>query len=719
MTITRGKSLRARYTFWTFLSTGLLSSFFLLSFAFLSYQMFLNDYEREMESRMEIAAASLASMIARTDSLGMTQQANSLLVTEGVCGVTICDVNNHPLIQKGQTTGFLLQRPILHNSEQIGTIQVTFSNAPIKNKIRTLVILGGFISCIGVPLTAVLMWFVSGQQLQDIHTLAKEVQKIGDLESDNINLSGTERNDEIGLLARALTVRNDAIRESKKQEQLLYHAIDQSHDSVVITDFKGNIEYVNPAFSRITGYSSEESLGLNPRMLQSGKHPKKFYDAMWKNLTQGKSWQGLIINKRKNGEEYQEEATISPVIDHTGTIHHFVAMKRDVTQEVILERKLARAEKMQAIGLLAGGVAHDLNNILAGVVGYPELLLLGLPKDSNIRKPLEAILESGQKAATVVADLLTVARGVAATKTAHNLHTLVCEYLDSLECHNLKSLYPQITFKLQLDAKQKAINCSSVHIQKCLMNLATNAAESIKGKGIVRISSSNKTILNQEKSAESLKDGEYVVLSVQDTGTGISPKDLDHIFEPFYTRKIMGRSGTGLGLAVVWNTVHDHNGKIHVESSGEGTVFRLYFPVLGEHQILQDTGHVSRDITGNGEHILVIDDEPQLRDIAGSMLQTLGYKVDSVSSGELAIEFVRKSPVDLLVIDMLMEPGINGQKTYEEIIKIRPDQKAIITSGFSLSKDVKLTLKQGAEKFINKPYTLEQLGEAVKEILHA
>jgi CheY-like chemotaxis protein len=179
----------------------------------------------------------------------------------------------------------------------------------------------------------------------------------------------------------------------------------------------------------------------------------------------------------------------------------------------------------------------------------------------------------------------------------------------------------------------------------------------------------------------------------------------------------MGRSGTGLGLAVVWNTVHDHNGKIHVESSNGGTSFHLYFPVITEQESVQDTDSKNCDITGNGEHILIIDDEPQLRDIAGSMLQSLGYKVDTVSSGELAIEFVQHSPVDLLVIDMVMEPGINGQKTYEEIIKLYPAQKAIITSGFSLSKDVKLTLKQGAEKFINKPYTLKQLGETVKEIL--
>jgi PAS domain S-box-containing protein len=718
MPFSHGKSLRTKCALWTFLATGVLTCIVLASYAFLSYRMFLHDYEHEIASRMEIAAASLESMIARTDYIGMTQQANSLLITESVIGVAIKDVNKHPLIQKGHLNGSLMERSISHGSEQLGSIEVTFSNTIIKAKIYSLVILGGVIALIGVSLAAVLMWFVSGRQLQDIVSLSGEVQKIGSLESENINLTGMNRQDEVGHLARALAERNDAIRESKKQEQLLYHAINQSHDSVVITDANGVIEYVNPSFSRITGYSYKEAFGQNPKILQSGKHPEQFYKVMWQHLTKGKSWKGLIINKRKNGEEYQEEATISPVIDDNGTIHHFVAMKRDVTQEVVLERKLGRAEKMQAIGLMAGGVAHDLNNILAGVVGYPELLLLELPEDSSLRKPIKEILESGKRAATVVADLLTVARGVAATKTVCNLHNMIREYTNSPECHKLMAIHPKVRIVVQLYAKQKNINCSSVHIKKCLMNLVTNAAESINGEGTIHISSRNKAVHNKDELTKELQCGDYIMLTVQDSGSGISTEDLDHIFEPFYTKKVMGLSGTGLGLAVVWNTVHDHNGRITVESSSTGTSFHLYFPVVAEHEILQGIDTISNNIFGNGEHILVIDDEPQLRDIASRMLQNLNYKVDSVCSGELAFEFVKENPVDLLIIDMLMEPGINGRETYENIKNLYPDQQAIITSGFSQSEDVILSLKLGANKFINKPYTLEQLGEAVKEILH-
>jgi len=211
---------------------------------------------------------------------------------------------------------------------------------------------------------------------------------------------------------------------------------------------------------------------------------------------------------------------------------------------------------------------------------------------------------------------------------------------------------------------------------------------------------------------------EHVVLTVTDTGTGIPQEDIDRIFEPFYTKKVMGRNGTGLGLAVVWNTVEDHDGKIFVASSEKGTRFQLYFPASQEKKssvpIKEDK---PEELTGNNEHLLVVDDEPVLRDIACQMLQTLGYSVDSVSSGELAIKFTQETPVDLIVIDMLMEPGINGRETYEEILKITPGQKAIIVSGFSESDEVKAALQLGAGGFIKKPYSMDQLGRLVKETL--
>ena len=711
------QSLRFQFALWTFLATGLLIGLVLFAYAALSYQLFISDYEQEIENRMEIVASSLETMLKKTDYMGMVNQANSMLVTQGMVGVRILDVNRNPLFQKGSTQGFFLQQPITHKRQQIGVIQVTFSNGPIKKKVKSLSLLGLLIACIGVPFAALLIWFISGRQLQDILALAREIHQLGDIDGENIDLTGMARQDEIGHLARSLAERNDAIRESKKQDQLLYHAIDQSHDSVVITDADSTIEYVNPAFSRITGYARSEAIGRNPRILQSGKHPRKFYEVMWETLTRGETWKGLIINRRKNGEEYQEEATITPVIDRFGNTHHFVAMKRDVTQEVVLERKLARAEKMQAIGLMASGVAHDLNNILSGIVSYPELILLQLPEDSNLRGQVLAIHESGKRAATVVADLLTVARGAAAEWEVHDLNRMVREYLDSPEGVKLKALYPHISRQENLDATDPFISCSQTHIKKCLMNLVTNAAEAIGDQGMIRIETSNRYLVPEERE-QGLPEGEYVVLTVADNGPGISETDLEHIFEPFYTRKMMGRSGTGLGLTVVWNTVQDHGGRIQVESSGGGTVFQLYLPVVaGKNRSAAQDDDATVNLNGNQEHLLVVDDEPQLRDIAAQILEGLNYRVDLVESGEQAVAFIKKQPVDLVLIDMLMEPGMNGRQTYEEIVRRRPGQKAIIVSGFSESYDAKVALNLGAKEFLKKPYSMEQLGMAVKESL--
>ena len=675
--------------------------------------MFLHDYKLEVGSRMEIAAASLESMVKNTDYVGMMRQANSLLITQGVVGVKILDGNQQPLIQKGDSLGFFLQQAITHDNEQIGSIQVTFSNAPIKDKIKALVMLGGFTLLIGVPLAAVLMWFVSGKQTKDILTLSLEVQKLGDIESENINLTGINRQDEIGYLARALAERNDTIRESKRLEQLLFHAINQSHDSIVITDSDARIEFVNPAFSRITGYSFSEAIGQNPSLLQSGKHPARFYEVMWKRLTKGKTWKGLITNKRKNGEEYHEEVTITPVIDDQKNIHHYVAMKRDVTQEIVLKRKLSRAEKMEAIGLMAGGVAHDLNNILSGITGYPELLLMDLAPDSKLRRPIEAIQESAKRAATVVDDLLTVARGVAAVREVHDLNSLIQEYLDSPEFNNLKSLYPNIIYRQQFDADHASISCSPVHIKKCLMNLVTNATEALSDEGMILISTQNQYTY---RTAGDIKEGDYVVLTVQDTGPGIPETDLEHIFEPFYTKKVMGRSGSGLGLAIVWNTVTEHKAFIRVASNNSGTSFTLYFPLCHKKASRKKAASDIATLKGNGS-ILVVDDEEQQRDIASQMLTILGYSVNTVASGEEAVAYCRKTSVDLLILDMLMEPGINGLQTYQQIIKTNPSQKAIVASGFSESNNVIDAKTLGVGSFIKKPYSIEQLGVAVQKEL--
>ncbi|NPE31380.1 ABC transporter substrate-binding protein [Methanococcoides sp. SA1] len=653
-------------------------------------------------------------------------------------------------------------------------------------------------------------------------------------------------------LARELITR----KQIEEQLRKLSEAVEQSHNTIVISDLDGNIEYVNPAFSRVTGYTSEEAIGQNPRILQSGYHDDDFYRVMWDTLTHNGMWQGEICNKRKDGSLYWEFATISTVKDVTGETTHYVAVKedisdrkkaesdrlehynrlitfmetipdalfvkdgtghwlltnqvarelfqvekfpwqgktdkelgldrpdfreahdactlsdelawkkmtisvdfeeisgadglvhtyevrkmpifgpnkerqalviigRDITNSINAEKEkeeltkqLHRAKRLESIGLMAGGVAHDLNNILAGITGYPELMLYDLPPDSKLRKPIQAIQESGTRAATVVADLLTVARGVASAKNQQNLNLLIQEYLVSPECIELKSIHPNVTYRYPVEAKQATILCSQVHVRKCLMNLVTNASEAIVDKGTVSISTHNEIIDDDGGGKVACNAGEYVVLSVQDDGPGILENDLEHIFEPFYTRKKMGRSGTGLGLTVVWNTMQDHDGRVLVESSDKGTCFKLYFPVIKEeHSELIDSNS-EEHLTCCNESILVVDDEPQLRDVASQMLQHLGYNVDSVCSGEMAIKFINENPRDLILIDMLMEPGMNGLQTYKEILKLCPDQKAVIASGFSMSDDIKETLKLGAGAFIKKPYSMEKLGLAVKEVLH-
>ncbi|MGD8266991.1 MAG: response regulator [Desulfobacterales bacterium] len=405
-----------------------------------------------------------------------------------------------------------------------------------------------------------------------------------------------------------------------------------------------------------------------------------------------------------------------------------VIANREMAQEIkerqqaekalrVSEEMLARSEKMKALGLLAGGVAHDLNNVLAGIVSYPDLLLLDLPQDSNLRKPIETIKESGHRAAAIVQDLLTIARGVATTKQSLHLNDIVREYLASPEFAKLQKFYPAVSIQTDLDKELLNISGSQVHIGKVLMNLVSNAAEAIEGLGHVRISTRNVYVDQPLSGYDHVNVGEYAVLSVSDDGPGISSDDLKRIFEPFYTKKIMGRSGTGLGLAVVWNVVQDHKGYIDVATDAQATTFKLYLPITREPLSRRPLSMRIMDYQGEGESILVVDDVPSQREITSKMLDTLGYKTETASSGEEAVEFLKTRSVDLVLLDMIMDPGINGRETYTRIIKMHPHQKALLVSGFAETGEVKAAQELGAGPYIRKPITLEKIGCAVKEAL--
>ncbi|TET25128.1 MAG: response regulator, partial [Candidatus Aminicenantes bacterium] len=337
------------------------------------------------------------------------------------------------------------------------------------------------------------------------------------------------------------------------------------------------------------------------------------------------------------------------------------------------------------------------------------------PEDSPLRKPILTIQKSGEKAAAIVQDLLTLARRGVAVTEVEDLNHIISEYIKSPEHEKLKSFHPNVQLKTNLEADLLNILGSPAHLSKTIMNLVSNAAEAMPDGGTISISTENRYIDEPIRGYDSVEEGDYVILTVSDTGVGISPGGMERIFEPFYTKKVMGRSGTGLGMAVVWGTVKDHKGYIDVQSAeGKGTTFTLYFPVTRK-EVAKDKYLVSiEDYMGKGESILVVDDVEEQREIASRILKKLGYSVTSFSSGEEAVDYMKDNSANLLLLDMIMDPGIDGLETYKRILEFHPDQKAIIVSGFSETERVKEAQRLGAGAYVKKPYLLEKIGLAFR-----
>ncbi len=489
-------------------------------------------------------------------------------------------------------------------------------------------------------------------------------------------------------------------------------------------DEKGELTFVNIISFDLFGYSEDDiKKGLNALELVAPEDRDMVRDNIQRVLNRKKPTGTEFTIIRKDGSTFPALIYSNPIMkkDQILGLRGIITDLTDIknTQDTLLksEKKLFRSKKMESLGLMAGAIAHDLNNILSGIVSYPELLLMDLPEDSPLRKPIETIHESGERAAKVVADLVTVARGVAATGEVKNLNVLIEDYFNSVEHIKLKKKYPAITFKTQLAPDLLNINCTPTHIEKCLINLISNASDAINANGNVIISTKNTYLDEPLDGYEEVLMGKYALLTVSDDGTGISTIDLERIFEPFYTKKVMGKSGTGLGLTIVWNTIQDHNGFINVKSEEKGTSFELYFPGTRKKVAPEEKDVPLEKYLGNGENILIVDDEKRQREITGEMLTRLQYSPKAVSNGKEAIKYLKSNPVDLVVLDMIMPKGLSGRETYERILEIHSSQKAIITSGFALTEDIKIAQELGAGKYIKKPYTLEKIGLAIKEEL--
>jgi signal transduction histidine kinase len=384
-----------------------------------------------------------------------------------------------------------------------------------------------------------------------------------------------------------------------------------------------------------------------------------------------------------------------------------------------LEQRLVRAEQMEMIGTLAGGVAHDLNNILTGLLGYPDLLLMKLDKDSPLRRPVEVIRQSGQQAAAIVQDLLTLARRGVREEKVVSLNDLIRQYVAGVQHRELVDRHLEVAFALELEDDLLHVRGSAVHLEKVVANLVGNAFEACAGAGHVVVRTVNVTIESPVTGFEVIPDGDWVVISVQDDGVGMAPEEVRRIFEPFFSKKQLGRSGTGLGMAVVWGSVKDHGGHFDVESApGGGTRVRVYLPACRE--ALSESMATAVPATGGTETVLVVDDVEIQREIASEILVPLGYSVHAVASGEQALEWFRDGgEADLVVLDMIMDPGIDGLETYRRIVAEKPGQKALISSGFSETERVREALALGAGGYLKKPYTVAGLAQLVREVLDA
>ncbi len=502
-----------------------------------------------------------------------------------------------------------------------------------------------------------------------------------------------------------------------------YRMITELANDGILVIQKGQVIFSNPACDNffdmpINGMSTEKLLGF------IDNKDKAIVIDYYQQLRATEVFPEVVTIRLQRPDGVQKIVEFKASIVHYTGKPAILAVARDVTQRVLEEKalrdseeKISRLKKMESLGLLAGGVAHDLNNVLSGIVSYPDLLLMELGEESALRQPIMTMKKSGQRATAIVQDLLTIARGVAVEKQPLSVNTAVYNFMLSAEFKKLKEHHSDVTVTFDLDKDLMNIIGSAIHLDKVVMNLVSNAAEAIDGKGEVRISTMNRQVDRPIKGYQDVTAGTYAVLTIKDNGPGIIPEELKRIFEPFYTKKVMGRSGTGLGLAVVWNVVQDHGGYINISSDGNGTCFDLYFPVTHEALEKEVADIDINNLYGHGEAVLVVDDMASQREITCRMLQKLGYRAHAVGSGEAAVEYIKAHPVELLLLDMIMDPGIDGLETYRRIKQIHPHQKAILLSGFAETDRVRESLALGAARYLKKPVLFAILGKAVKEVL--
>ncbi len=527
-----------------------------------------------------------------------------------------------------------------------------------------------------------------------------------------LSLAAWEENDATFFcgIVRDVTER----KEAEEERSRLVTAVQQATESIIITDKDGIIQYVNPAFERITGYTYHEAVGQNPRMLQSGKHDATFYTNLWNTISVGQVWKGHIINKRKNGSLFEEDMTISPIRDESGNIFSYVAVKYDVTHEIQLENQLRQAQKMEAIGTLAGGIAHDFNNILFAMLGYVEILKEMAPQDSPMLDYLQQIRKAGIRAKDLVRQILTFSRQSEQQRQRVIVSPIVKESLKLLR----SSLPTTIDIHENIFSDTTQIMATPTQVQQIVMNLCTNAGYVMRGGGSLTVELLEVDISTEFAALHDLKPGKFLKLSVSDTGGGIHPEILDRIFDPFFTTKPPGE-GTGMGLAMVHGIVKNHGGTITVNSVlDHGTTFDVYLPAIMDPSQLPIATAVPSLPKGEG-HILLVDDDEMVINVEKVLLEDLGYQVTAATNGQEALEIFSTNPTqfDLVLTDMTM-PKMTGDQLARELIGISPQVPILLTTGFNETRNEDQLKNIGIRALLMKPIEQRELANTLHAIFH-
>jgi PAS domain S-box-containing protein len=513
----------------------------------------------------------------------------------------------------------------------------------------------------------------------------------------------------------------EALRTSEARLRQLSQAIEQSPVSIIITDTAGVIQYVNPKCIEVTGYTLEEVRGQTPRLLKSGHTRPEEYQRLWATIIAGGEWEGEFHNKKKNGDYFWEAAKISPIIDEAGNITHFLAVKEDITArkeaEVHLRRmeeRIRQSEKMEAVGQLAGGIAHDFNNVLGGIIGFTDISLNYVEKDSMLERNLLKVLKAADRAKHLVKQILAFSRQGNPQKTITSIRPIIQEVLDLLS----SSIPSSVIIHAELDQTTKPVAADSTQIHQALLNLATNAVQAMNRKGTltVKLWESNLTTPIHCQSSD-LAPGIYTVIEISDTGCGMDAATLSKAFEPFFTTKPVGE-GTGMGLSVVLGIVQSHGGDIQVESEvGRGTTVRIFLPAA-EDLASRSADQTTRITSTGSERILFVDDEPSLVDMAENILTSLGYTVYGFSDSVKAMEFLeeKNDVIDILITDQTM-PVVTGIEIVKKALQIRHGLPVILCTGFSTEVDQESISTLGISLLLMKPYGAHEISKAIRSVL--